>query len=62
MDTSSQVSTVDDAEMAEASLEEVYTTISPIAETPEPSSGASPTDTSNLQEKANKALEAAAGH
>ena len=33
VDTSSQVSTLDDAEMAEASLEGVPTTISPIAAT-----------------------------
>ena len=57
VDTSSRVSTPDDAEMAEASLEEVPYTISPIAETPGPSSGTPPTDTSHLQEKANKALQ-----
>ena len=57
VDTSSQVSTPDDAEMAEASVEEVPTTISPIAETPGPSSGAPPTDASHLQEKAHKALQ-----
>ena len=57
VDTSSQVNTLDDVEMAEASLEEVPTTISPIAETPGPSSGTPPTDASHLQEKANKALE-----
>ena len=38
VDTSSQVSTPDDAEMAEASLEEVPTSISPIAKTPGPCS------------------------
>ena len=48
VDMSSQLRTLDDAEMAEASLEEVPTTISPITETPEPSSGAPPTDASNL--------------
>ena len=57
VDTSSQVSTPDDAEMAEASLEEVPTTISPIAKTPGPSSGTPSADASHLQEKANKALE-----
>ena len=56
VDTSSQKSAPDDAEMAEASLEEVPTTISPIAETPGPSSGTPPTDASQLQENANKAL------
>ena len=56
VDTSSQVSAPDDAGMAEASLEEVPTTISPIAETPGPSSGTNPPDTSHLWEKANKAL------
>ena len=38
VNTSSQVSAPDDAEMAEASLEEIPTAISPIAETPRPSS------------------------
>ena len=57
VDTSSQVSTPDDAKMAEAFLEEIPTTISPIAKTPGPSSGAPPTDASHPQEKANKALE-----
>ena len=57
MDTSSQVSTPDDIEMAEASLEEVPTTISPIAETPGSRSGTPAADESQLWEKANKALE-----
>ena len=57
MDISSQVSTPDDVEMAEASLEEVPTTISPIAKTPGSRSGTPPTDVSHLWEKANKALE-----
>ena len=57
VDTSSQVSTLDDVEMPEASLEEVTTTISPIAETPGSRSGTLPADTNHLQEKANKALE-----
>ena len=51
------MSTLDEAEMVEASLEEVPTTISPIAKTPEPISGTPPADASHLQEKANKALE-----
>ena len=57
VDTSSQVRTPDDAEMVEAFLEKISTIISPIAKTPEPSSGNPPTDASHLQEKANKALE-----
>ena len=57
VDTSSQVSTPDDAEMLEASLEEVPTTISPITETPQPSCSAPPIDASHLWEKANKALQ-----
>ena len=56
VDTSSQVSIPDDAEMVEASLEEIPTALSPTAETPEPSSGAPPADAGHLQEEANKAL------
>ena len=48
VDTSSQVSTPDDVEMVEASLEEVPTTISPIAKTPGPSSGTPLADASHL--------------
>ena len=48
VDTSSQVSDPDDAEMAEASLEKVPTTISPIAETPGPSSGTLPQMQANI--------------
>ena len=48
VDTSSQVSTPDDIEMAEAFLEEVPTTISPIATTPGSRSGTPPTATSQL--------------
>ena len=51
VDTSSQLSAPDDTEMVEASLEEVPTTISPIAETPRPSSGTPPADASHLYEK-----------
>ena len=57
VDTLSQVSAPDDIEMAEASLEEVPTTISPIAMTPGSRSGTPPADASQLWEKANKALE-----
>ena len=57
MDTSSQVSTLDDVEMVEACLGEVSTTISPIAVTPRPRSITPPTDVGQLWEKANKALE-----
>ena len=53
VDTSSQVSTPDDAKMAEATLEEIP---SPTAETPEPSSSNPPWDASYLLEEVNKAL------
>ena len=48
VDTSSQVSAPDDVEMAEASLGEVPTTISPIAATPRSSSVTPPTDVGQL--------------
>ena len=57
VDTSSQVSTLDDVEMVEASLEGVPTTISPIAMTTRSRSITPPTDVAELWEKANKALE-----
>ena len=57
VDTSSQVSTPDNVKMVEASLEEVPTTIFPIAVTPGSRSITPPTDTGQLWEKANKALE-----
>ena len=57
VDTSSQVSALDDAKMVGASLEGVPTTISPIAATPRSRSVTPPTDAAELQEKANKALE-----
>ena len=44
VDMSSQVSAPDDAEMAEAFLEEIPTITSPTAEIPGPSGGAPPTD------------------
>ena len=53
VDTLSQVSVPDDAEMAETSLEEIP---SPTVETPGPTSGAPPSDASYLWEEANKAL------
>ena len=56
VDTSSQVSALNGAEMGDASLEEIPTASSPTAKTPGPSGGAPPTDTGNLQEEANKAL------
>ena len=56
VDTSSQVSTPDDAEMEDASLEEIPTASSPTAETPGPSGGSPPSDTANLSEEANKTL------
>ena len=57
VDTSSQVDALDDVEMAEASLEEVPTTISPIAMTTRSRSITPPVDMAELWEKANKALE-----
>ena len=45
VDTPSQVSTADDAEIVEASLEEIP---SPTGETPEPNSGTPPADTGHL--------------
>ena len=57
VDTSSQVSTLDDVKMAEASLEGVPTTISPIAMTSRSRSITPPTDVAELWENANKALE-----
>ena len=56
VDASSQVSTPDDAEMVEASLEEIPTAPSPTAKTPGPSGSTPPTDAGHLQEEANKAL------
>ena len=49
MDTSSQVSAPDDAEMEEASLEEIPTAPSPIAKTPGPSSSTPTKDAGHLQ-------------
>ena len=57
VDTSSQVSTIDDVKMAEASLEGVPTTISPTAVTTWSRSITPPADMAELWEKANKALE-----
>ena len=48
MDTSSQVSALDNVKMVEASLEGVPTTISPIAATPRSRSVTPPTDTAEL--------------
>ena len=56
VDTSSQMSTPDNAEMVEAFLEEIPTDPSSTAETPGPSSSTPPTDTGHLQEEAKKAL------
>ena len=55
--TSSQTSTQEDAKMAEASLEGVPNTISPIAVTTRFESITLSTDAAELQENANKALE-----
>ena len=56
VDTSSQVSAPYNAEMGEASLEEIPTGPSPTAKTPGPSGSTPPMDTGHLQEEANKAL------
>ena len=56
VDTSSQMSALDDAEMGEATLEEIPAAPLPTAETPGLSSGAPPTYAGHLQEEANKAL------
>ena len=48
VDTSSQVGAPDDAEMVEASLEEIPVAPSPTGETPGPSSSASPKDAGHL--------------
>ena len=57
VDTSSQLSTRDDAKMAEASLEGVPTTISPMSVTTRSRSITPPADVAELWEIANKALE-----
>ena len=56
VDMSSQVSAPDDAEMEDASLEEIPATSSPTAGTPGPSSNAPPLDIAHLQEEAKKGL------
>ena len=56
VDTSSQASTQEDAERAEASLKGVPTTISPIAMTTRSRSITPPADTAELWENVNKAL------
>ena len=55
VDTSSQVSTPDDADMEDASLEEILTASFPKAKTPGPSSDNPPLDAAHIQEEANKA-------
>ena len=57
VDTSSQVSTLGDAKMAEASIEGVPNTISPISTTTRSRSITPPADVAELWENANKALE-----
>ena len=57
VDTSSQVSALDNVEMAEASLEGVPTAISPIAMTTRSRSITPLADVAELWENANKALE-----
>ena len=57
VDTSSQVSALDDVKMTETSLEGVPTTISPIAMTTRSRSITPPADAAEFWENANKALE-----
>ena len=56
VDTTSQVSTPDDAEMEDTSLEEIPTVSSPTAKTVGPSRYAPPFDVAHLWEEANKTL------
>ena len=56
VDTSSQVSTCDYAEMEDASLEEIPTPYSPTVKAPGPSNDAPPKDVAHVWEEANKAL------
>ena len=55
VDMSSKVSTLNNAKMEDASLEEIPTLSSSTAEAPGPSSDAPPTDAAQLWEEANKA-------
>ena len=57
VDTSSQVSALNAAEMEDAFLDEIPAPSSAINEALGPSSDASPTDAAHLWEEANKALE-----
>ena len=56
MDTSSQVSTPDDADMEDASLEEIPTASSPTAKTAQPNGGTPSLDIAHVWEEANEAL------
>ena len=56
VDTSSQVSILDNTEMGEASLEEIPAGPSPTAGTPGPYSSTPTEDAGHLQKEANKAL------
>ena len=56
VDTSSQASAPDDAEMEDASPEEIPAASSPTAKTPGPSGDAPPIDMAHVWEQANKAL------
>ena len=57
VDMSSQVSTPNDAEMEDTSLEEIPTPSSPTAEAPGSNGDAPPPDVAHLQEEANRVLE-----
>ena len=56
VDTSSQVSTPEDAEMDDPTLEEIHVSLPPLVKTPGSSGEAPPVDVAQLQEEANKAL------
>ena len=56
VDTSCQVSALDDTEMGEASLWEIPTAPLPTAKTPGPSGSTPPADAGHLWEEANEAL------
>ena len=56
VDTSSQVSTPEDMEMDNPTLEEIQASLPPPVETPGPSREAPSLDVAQLQKEANKAL------
>ena len=56
VDTSSQVTTPEDVEMDNHTLEDIHVSLPPLFETPGPSGEAPSMDVAQLQEEANKAL------